>query len=253
MKIKIISDLHLEFIKEEYILNDKSDFDCLVVAGDLHSNPYEGVKWLSKFKNKEIIYIAGNHEFYSDQHKPLEEVYEILRAECKKEGIHFLQNNSVIIKNVKFIGCTLWTDYMLDNDIHSKLVAYQLMNDFLYIYSTKSKNKTKLILPEDIINEFNISKEFLNKELNSDFSGKKIVVTHHLPSSKSISKKYINSVLNPAFASNLEELVRMADVWIHGHTHSNSYYRLGKCEVFCNPKGYINENLNFEEDLVIDV
>ncbi|MCZ8101045.1 MAG: metallophosphoesterase, partial [Burkholderiales bacterium] len=69
-------------------------------------------------------------------------------------------------------------------------------------------------------------------------AGRRVVVTHHLPSWHSVSPAYVAAPSNPAFASDLDALVPRADLWIHGHTHSSHDYLLGGCRVVCNPRGY---------------
>ncbi len=254
MKIRVISDLHLEFNEDYFSLSPIPDVDCLIVAGDLHTDPHKAIEWLVKNKEKNTIFVAGNHEFYSKNKNTMEEIYETLKTECYKNGIIFLQNEVAIINNVKFMGCTLWTDYMLDYDpLLSKAIANNFMNDFIHILSNKSKHYSKTITPEIIVEEFDKSKTFLESELNKDFSGKKVVITHHLPSRKSIAKKYLNSQLNPAFGSNLDYLFENVDIWIHGHTHTNTNYISNNTRVICNPRGYGTENPEFNEKGIINV
>jgi len=71
------------------------------------------------------------------------------------------------------------------------------------------------------------------------------------------------TALSAAFASNLDHLVERADLWIHGHTHDNFDYQLGRCRVVCNPRGYVwerhggnghtVENPEFNPGLVVEV
>lgn len=57
-----------------------------------------------------IRHVAGNHEFYKSEMKGN------LAAATKPAGdagIHLLHRRTVIIENVRLIGCTLWTNYRL--------------------------------------------------------------------------------------------------------------------------------------------
>ena len=52
--------------------------------------------------------MAGNHEFYGhhwDAHLAL------LRAQAGLHGIDFLENDTVTIDGIRFLGATLWTDF----------------------------------------------------------------------------------------------------------------------------------------------
>lgn len=56
---------------------------------------------------KPILWAAGNHEFYDyDWGRSLGD----MRNAAKQQGIHFLENNSITIGGVDFLGTTLWTD-----------------------------------------------------------------------------------------------------------------------------------------------
>ena len=102
---------------------------------------------------------------------------------------------------------------------------------------------------------------WLASKLAKPHDGKTVVVTHHLPSMQSVAERFKASPLSAAFASNLDHLVERADLWIHGHTHDNFDYRLGKCRVVCNPRGYVREryerteveNKTFKPELVVEL
>jgi len=64
------------------------------------------------------------------------------------------------------------------------------------------------------------------------------------------------SVPSAAFASNMEDLIFETgpDLWVHGHIHDSSDYRIGKTRVICNPRGYAHEpNPDFDADLVVEM
>ena len=61
MRINYFSDIHLEFGPAE--LPD-TDADIIIAAGDIGIYD-QGLQWLQAL-DKPIIYIAGNHEFYSN-------------------------------------------------------------------------------------------------------------------------------------------------------------------------------------------
>ena len=82
-----------------------------------------------------------------------------------------------------------------------------------------------------------------------------VVVTHHAPSPGSVAPAYAGHPLNPAFASDLDALIRAGrpDLWVHGHVHTSFDYRLGATRVVCNPRGYPGENPGFDAGLVIEL
>ena len=68
MKIRILSDLHIEFESFEV---DFSDCDLIVLAGDVHVKD-KGIKWIeAQLTNKPVLCILGNHEFYGKAYPKL--------------------------------------------------------------------------------------------------------------------------------------------------------------------------------------
>jgi Icc-related predicted phosphoesterase len=42
-------------------------------------------------------------------------------------------------------------------------------------------------------------------------------------------------------------------LWVHGHVHNSSDYRIGRTRIVANPHGYGNENPRFNGQLVVEV
>ncbi len=63
------------------------------------------------------------------------------------------------------------------------------------------------------------------------------------------------NLYSPGFASNLDELVKQADVWCYGHTHANFDMLLGRCRLISNQAGYKNEKIPalFQKELIVEV
>lgn len=249
MKIHILSDLHLEFSN---LPPPSAHSDVVILAGDIWKKEH-GIHWArATWPDSEIIYVAGNHEFYGSERKS---VLGKLRSAAKEKAIHFLENDEIIINNTRFLGCTLWTDFQLYGaemaEISTRAGQYNL-NDFRLI-----KEGDALFTPRDSIQLFQESVSWLKNKLTSADKQKTVVITHHLPSSASISEKYANDPLNPCFASNIDYLFGMTDVWIHGHTHDSFDYIEKNTRVICNPRGYVQygqpENKKFNPEFVIEI
>lgn len=105
MKIRVLSDIHLEFGPFE---PPKADADIVVLAGDI-SQWAEGIRWAhERFPHGRCIYVAGNHEFYGHEHKS---TVESCRWAGQQGGVSFLENDCIVIDGIRFIGTTLWADY----------------------------------------------------------------------------------------------------------------------------------------------
>jgi predicted phosphodiesterase len=253
MKLHILSDIHIEF--SNYILPIQ-EADVLVLAGDIGKG-IAGVAYAAQYKKhyRHVVYVAGNHEFYGHH---LSKTSMEIAAYAKECGVIFLDNNTVDIDGVCFVGSTLWTDFRLYGDKPDHIAFYMNMgqmqlNDFAQIrYGTFWFN------PSDCAKMSVNSQKYIEDRLLENQGKKRVVVTHHCPSSKSISEKYKGSHINPCFANNLDSLVEKADLWIHGHTHDSFDYKLGDCRVICNPRGYSKyqdkqENVNFKPNLVVEI
>jgi predicted phosphodiesterase len=253
MKLHILSDLHMEIMP--YSLR-VFDTDVIVLAGDI-ADGINGVEWaatLLKITQANIIYVAGNHEFY---HAELNEIRQKLSAFCKEHNrLHYLENDEIIIDGVRFIGATLWTDFNLTRSEEQKTtlrMSELSLTDFRLIQYHTSRLKVK-----DAINMHLDSVKFIDSKLDEDFAGKTVIITHHAPSLKSVAPKYKASFLKTYFASSLSYLLGRSDIWIHGHTHVKSDYQIGKTRVICNPRGRPDneqqaENSQFNPELIIEI
>lgn len=242
MKIRYFSDIHLEFGKFKY---EDDDSDVVVIAGDLGVGK-SGLAWIkNNMKNKPVIYVAGNHEFYTNKYY-LQKLYNELAIAAKGTNIHFLQNESVVIDGVNFIGATLWTDYDLyGNQNLGMWNARQRINDYQLIHASA----TEIVWPDHLLDEHKKSVQSILTLI--DRTKNNVIVTHHSPTEKSLDSRYENSSLNVAYASNLEKFIQLdpsISTWIHGHTHASADIQIGQCRVVCNPRGYVGHELNHKFD-----
>lgn len=281
LKVAVFSDLHTEFTKFKCKYLDwvafGNEIDAIVLAGDISSG-MGARNWLYQINRKRvkkglsivpILMIFGNHEGYSktwtlewSRHK-----WKKLSDEGKIPGLIFLDNSSVVIKDVLFLGTTLWTDLKEAVETNRLNSIEGKMNDFRQIPNWSSEIQ---------IQEHELSKDFIQKELPSKEEkeekkgeqepkySKICVITHHLPTMSSIDSK-TSSFLDCACASELDEfksnLGQDIDVWIHGHTHTSLDYHWKFQDkitrVVCNPRGYSQrggpENLNFDPKKVIEI
>lgn len=255
MKLHILSDLHLEFAPFD---PPETSADVVVLAGDIGLIA-DGIYWARRtFPHQQIIYVPGNHEFYGTER--LATLAEIKNAALKCD-VHLLDDSEVVIQSpdaqdgVRFLGCTLWTDFRLFGDAMQQqaiLAGQNGLNDFRLIHEG-----TELLTPARSIALHEKSVAWLKGMLNAPFAGKTVVVTHHLPSARSAAGRFQNSILAPCFASALDDLFGKMALWIHGHTHDSFDYEANGTRVICNPRGYVTsrgeDNLDFNPGLVIEI
>ncbi len=239
MKIQLLSDLHNEFFRPDSPLPiEQTEADIVILAGDIDVG-LQGLHWARDEAvrlGKTLLYVAGNHEFYHHDIDLLDEM-RAFAAGC--DELHFLENDELIIDAVRFIGCTLWTDYRAAGDqVLSMIEVQQALSDH-YVIS----NGERLFLPEDALKLHLKSRSWLEEKLSHPFDGKTVVVTHHAPHLLCQHPSFPLNAMATAFLSDLSELVEMADVWCFGHTHSNLDQYAGECRIISNQRGYPGEGV----------
>ena len=230
MRIQYFSDIHLEFAGMEL---PETDADAIVAAGDIGVG-LRGVDWLKK-TSKPVIYVAGNHEFYGYDHPSH---IKALQGASANSNVHFLERESVVIDDVRFLGCTLWTELGGEDNERMEELVYAV-NDF-----RKIKYAGEPLGFREYINMHWDSRRWLIKELDKSFAGLTVVVTHHAPTHWSW-RENPNSVRRHAYCNDLKELFHNHEIaaWIHGHIHEVSDYRCAGAAIVCNPRGYHPESL----------
>lgn len=248
MLLHILSDLHLEFGN---FTPPKTEADVVLLAGDIHVG-LRALSWAREaFAGTPVLYVPGNHEFYGQATPVL--VHELKEA-AEGTNVRVMDTDAVEIDGVTFLGATLWTDYaLLGNPAAAMLGAQAYMNDFRQIRFGLSYRGLR---PTDTAALHADARSWLMATA-ANARGRLVVVTHHAPSARSVPESYRTARLAPCLASDLEQCVEQLGpgVWVHGHLHSSSDYRLGTTRVLCNPRGSYPSALNpdFAPGLTIEV
>lgn len=242
MKIICFSDLHLEFGKP-FNVPDESSADVMILAGDIITfadlSPLEEIvrSW-----RKPILYVAGNHEFYT--RAPMQE--DIARFQAwavDYPHLHFLQDEPIMIDGVHFFGGTMWTDFNGGNP-NAMMTAGQQMNDFKLIKASADA----FFRPEDSILLHNLFKTKLISWFEENEGWPKVVISHHAPVINP-NTRYRASPLQPAFNSlDMIEAIEkyQPNLWIYGHTHECDDQMLGSTRIISNQRGYPRGDGTFE-------
>lgn len=285
--IREASDLHLEYDIDRFcqprildLANPNEEMDMLwfpvrmeadfdttyILAGDIwidgrfvNRKWKNGDTWILRLSRrfKYVIVVLGNHDYWDRN-----VLYEVdkLKKSIADQGItnvFLLEKEAVVLDQVKFIGGTLWTDF----NRYDPMVlgaASRIMNDYHYIKYGKSYRKLR---PMDLYEIHQNTKRFIFENAKRDYPEQKvIVVTHMGPSFQSISPYYRQSswlLKNFLYYYDLEKRI-MADgqdinYWFHGHMHHNVKYDIGNVTVILNPRGYEDQNKEFEATFQIPV
>lgn len=238
MNIQIMSDLHLEH-NNNFIFKKAENADILILAGDISSYTFQSDFVRECASQITTIMIMGNHEPLGYSITETVEAWKALNI----PNLYILDNETIEINGVHFIGSTLWSN--LNADPIKQFAIKNAVCDFKKIFN---EQKTDFISITDYQREFEKSVCFIENELAKDYK-KKVLITHHLPTLTSIPDRFTNSPLNAAMASNLSNMLVYSDnlvLAIHGHTHDSMDYMLGDTvRIVCNPRGYHDENKDF--------
>ena len=237
MKIQIMSDLHLEMNPCDIPVMG----GVVVLAGDIHVGT-EGIVWAKEhLAGVPVVYVAGNHEYYLHRFPDL---IQDLRAEAAGSNVALLENDVFETGGVRFLGATLWTDFTLHGFARQAIdmaAAKHGMNDFRVI----KKATGGLLRPGDVAEAYTQSIEWLRAKLTESHDGPTVVITHHAPCIMSTHPQHRFDSLTSAFVNNLENLIQdfQPAVWISGHTHYCSDYRIGETRLISNQRGYSDRDV----------
>ncbi len=251
MRIRVLSDLHLEF---QDWAPPPAPADVVVLAGDIHVG-VDGVSWARRhFGQSQIIYVPGNHEFFGGE---MGATLQELRRVAGAHDVQLLDGDAVLIEGVRFLGATLWTDfafYGAEPPMIARACADARRG--MVDYRAIRRPDSTLLQPQDTLAIHQRQAAWLAEQIAQPFTGATVVITHHLPHASSVHAKYAGDLLNPAFASDLSALVREpVQLWIHGHTHESMDYEVDGTRVVCNPRGYLPQQPNaaFDPGLVATI
>ncbi len=275
VKIQLLSDLHLE-VHPHFVPTPAPGADLLVLAGDVGS--YQGGSLLkdddfglTRFSPNNgwptpVLYVPGNHEYDG---LDFDATHARLRQTCERLGITWLERETVTLRqltgtappNVRFVGTTLWTDFdalgpssvlsatssasstspnALAQQLKARDKAFRAAN--YYLKKALTTRHGEMMLAEQMREQALVCQMWLRAALNEPFDGTTVAITHFAPSLKSADPRYGMTPGTAGFCNALDDLLPLADVWLHGHLHSPSDYMAGGCRVVANPLGYARKN-----------
>ena len=236
--IRYASDLHVDINTKYYDMTNTEimqalnlyNVDILVLAGDTAEYPknLNFIDYISShYPNLKIIEVGGNHLYYSGSmlHMDIREISTACKNHNKvNSNYYFLENNTVVIDNIKFIGTTMWTKLGSMAGIQMKIV--QALNDFNYIVGEYPHKLTV----RNCINMHEKARKFIVKEVNSTPKDMDcIVITHHSPFLEKIDD--ISHAFGIDLSKTIKRFKKCPKAWVYGHTHINKNYEIGRAHV----------------------
>lgn len=257
MKIKLLSDLHMEGVKFKYNYTGE---EVVLLAGDIHTQNRhaELLEQIPKYVN--VYMIAGNHEYYSQD---FESVNKFLKGlEEWFPNFKYLRNEAVDIGEYTLFGGTMFTDFMLygvGEAWFAEHAAKDMIADFVHI-KVEDENIAKHYglefrrwTPVDHMKEFQKFLEAFQFWIQQTAGRKRIVMTHFMPTEQLTNPRFAKSNLNPYFTTNMERYMGLMDYWFCGHGHDATEINIYDTKIIMNPRGYRFEDSGFRDDKVIEL
>ena len=288
MKIQLLSDLHLES-HPHFAAQPLAGADVLVLAGDIGSYQQDSALTrlgvpdfgLARFSPRPVqeggagwptpvIFVPGNHEYDALE---FDEAHQRLRQACERWGLIWLEQESAVLQGVRFVGCTLWSDFdglssapgttandlaaaapgALAEQLKARDKAFRAAN--FYLRKNHSLQGGAPLLAEQLRERALESQRWLRQALATGFDGPTVAVTHFAPSMLSADPRYGLTPGTAGFCNALDDLLPAAKLWLHGHLHCPQDYVSRGCRVVANPLGYARkgEQKNYRPELLIAV
>ena len=253
MKIRLLSDLHLEGNTFYYEYQGE---DVVVLAGDIHTQNRHRFILDQIPQNVKVLFVAGNHEYYGGTFEYNNEFFYHLQADYN--NLYVLQNEDVIIDDVAFYGGTMFTDLKLHGDTwKASQYAQKGIADFQWI------NKVRGFGDDTIIRRWNTDDhrveheaycEGLSRFVDREKVFKRCVISHFVPHPLGSDPKFDSSPLQPYFICDMTRYMDTVDLWLYGHTHTSKDFIHGNTRLVCNPRGYGKENAGgFNKNLIVEI
>lgn len=270
MKIQLMSDLHLE-VDPSFMPTPAPGADLLVLAGDIGAGPetpmapHGAEDWcLTRFSPRlghwpvPVLYVPGNHEYDG---RDFDVCHAQLRGIVEDLGITWLEREILDLDGVRFIGTTLWADFDALSARNATMTYNLRMRDKAFRAANYYLEKTRTLRDGVLFDAAAMREEslrcqrWLRDALAVPHAGRTVVVTHFAPSLESHDPRYGIAPGTAGFCNVMDDLVPAADLWLHGHLHCPSDYRLGGCRVLANPLGYAEqgEQACYRPTCVIDL
>ncbi len=280
MKLQLLSDLHLE-AHPHWTAQPAPGADLLVLAGDIGSyQPGSQLAdadfGLGQFSPKAgwptpVIFVPGNHEYDG---LDFDVAHARLRETCERLGLIWLEREVLVMAGVRFIGTTLWSDFdalgltepapatrtgvdagsnRLAQLLKSRDKAFRAAN--YYLRKTETTRNGEPWLADGLREQALVCQAWLRDALAQPFDGNTVVVTHFAPSLLSADPRYGRTPGTAGFCNALDDMLPLAQWWLHGHLHAPSDYIHQGCHVVANPLGYArkNEQVSFRPDHFLEI
>lgn len=258
MRLQLLSDLHLE--TEQFDPEPAPGADLLMLAGDIDST------WraFDRFAGwpVPVLFVAGNHEFDG---REITQALPALRDRCGQFGMTLLEREAVVIaapdgRRVRFAGTVRWCDF----DLFGAAKRERAMRAGEYFQRVMRSTRHGESFDAVAVREEALEcRDWLAATLAEPADGAwdaTVVVTHFGPSVRSVDPRYGSQPGSASFCNADDDLIPLADLWLHGHLHCRHHYEVARSDgrstrVVCQARGLAKkgEADGFDPFRLIDV
>ena len=239
---EVISDTHLNMWKykpEQLVQLFSFQTPNLILAGDI-GDPDEQTLHeflnIARNKYKRVIYVPGNHEFYSEERGSKKTPAAVLdwfqKLDDQWANFHFFYRRNEVIDGVRILGATCWSTAPTGTT-WSNIISMEGKKDI----------------------------DFIQKGL---MSKEPVLVISHYPSTLRVIKdNFKNSDTLYNYGQDLEWVYRYPlNTWVFGHVHQkhnfsipyeSTLYGNGKVRIICNPHGYPGETIEGKKTMAFAI
>lgn len=225
MRLQILSDLHLE--TEHFDPRPAPMAEVLVLAGDIDAS-WEA---LPRFQHwpVPVIFVPGNHEY---DRRELNEAHPALRAHCEALGLVFLERAEHVLqgadgRRIRFCGTVRWSDFDLfgtagrDRALRAGAYFQRVMQSTLggQPFDAEAVRQEALACRDWLAGA--LARRPAPGEPAWDAT---VAVTHFAPSLRSADPRYGRQPGTASFCNADDDLLALADLWVHGHLHCRHDY-----------------------------
>ncbi len=224
MRLQLLSDLHLE--TEAFEPRPVPGADLLVLAGDIDAT-WQGLDLFADWPVP-VVMVAGNHEF--DQ-RELDTAWPALRSRCEGLGIRLLERDAFVWtapdgRRLRFLGTVRWTDF----DLFGPARHEQAVRAGGYFQRVMGATRGGLPFDAKAVREEGLCcRRWLAQSLAEPSQGRwdgTVVITHFAPSLRSADPRFGSQPGTASFCNADDDLIPLADLWLHGHLHCRHDYRV---------------------------
>lgn len=263
MRIVYMSDIHREIAVRDIPI---PECDVIILAGDIGTFRRGHVGNAIEYANdlavdgRHVVLVPGNHEYYLTTFRETR-ARAISDEDDGGPAITVMDRGDLQLRtqkgNLRILGATLWTDYMVSGDqTAAMMAAYDCIADHRLIQKTE-KHPYRFV-PQDALDEHNLSRQWLKDKLAEPFDGQTIIVTHHVPHPAARNPKYPIDHITAVFVSDCSDVIQAAEdagvkYWIFGHDHWCHDVTVNAVRLLSAQLGYPREDTGWKGPGIIDL